>query len=268
MAGSSSPPSDPLFNSDPPYSALTPASSLRLPAARLVSFLSAGSGRIPANVNGPSGSPSGNPSGRIPANVNGPSGSPSGSPATNSECKMVAVRGLEVASFTVNGEELICLPQVFELFLKQLVGGLHTVYTKLKRLRITPVVCSVEQVRVLRSVGAIQPGVNRCKLISRADFRQLYTDCTTSSSRPGRPPKRALGVASMTDSSRLLPHGLLNPALLSQTGLTAAAMTEAVKLQKMRMMIGLHGNNDHQRQHNSTESESEELNSNTDALSP
>jgi hypothetical protein len=45
------------------------------------------------------------------------------------------------------------------------VGGLHTVYTKLKRLDIQPLVCNVDQVRALRSLGAIQPGVNRCKLI-------------------------------------------------------------------------------------------------------
>ncbi|XP_044226088.1 dachshund homolog 2-like [Thunnus albacares] len=58
----------------------------------------------------------------------------------------------------------------------------------------------------------------------------------------------------MTDGSRLLPHGLLSPALLSQTGLTAAAMAEAMKLQKMRMMMGFHGNSDQHRQHNGTES--------------
>ncbi|XP_036976727.1 dachshund a isoform X3 [Acanthopagrus latus] len=171
---------------------------------------------------------------------------------------MVEVHGVKVASFTVNGVELICLPQVFELFLKHLVGGLHTVYTKLKRLDISPVVCTVEQVRVLRGLGAIQPGVNRCKLITRSDFETLYRDCTNASSRPGRPPKRTLGVATMTDGSRLLPHSLLNPALLSQTGvlclfstgLTAAAMAEALKLQKMRMMMGFHGNSDQQRHHN------------------
>ncbi len=61
---------------------------------------------------------------------------------------------------------LICLPQAFELFLKHLVGGLHTVYTELKRLGIQPIVCNAEQVRVLRGLGAIQPGVNRCKLIA------------------------------------------------------------------------------------------------------
>ncbi|GAA6089084.1 dachshund a isoform X1, partial [Tachysurus ichikawai] len=39
------------------------------------------------------------------------------------------------------------------------------------------------------------------------------------SSRPGRPPKRSLGM-SMQDGSRLLPHsvhGLLSPSLLSHT---------------------------------------------------
>ncbi|KAK9401678.1 hypothetical protein NXF25_010034 [Crotalus adamanteus] len=61
----------------------------------------------------------------------------------NNECKMVELRGAQVASFSVEGCELICLPQAF---LKHLVGGLHTVYTKLKRLEITPVVCNVEQV--------------------------------------------------------------------------------------------------------------------------
>uniref|UniRef100_A0A8B9GSQ6 SKI/SNO/DAC domain-containing protein n=1 Tax=Astyanax mexicanus TaxID=7994 RepID=A0A8B9GSQ6_ASTMX len=98
----------------------------------------------------------------------------------NNECKMVEVHGVKVASFTVDGQELICLPQVFDLFLKHLVGGLHTVYTKLKRLDICPVVCTVEQVRILRGLGAIQPGVNRCKLISRKDFEALYNDCTNA----------------------------------------------------------------------------------------
>ncbi|KAJ4948206.1 hypothetical protein JOQ06_019743 [Pogonophryne albipinna] len=92
------------------------------------------------------------------------------------------VHGVKVASFGTDGQELICLPQVFDLFLKHLVGGLHTVYTKLKRLDIAPVVCTVEQVRVLRGLGAIQPGVNRCKLISKKDFEILYQDCTSARS--------------------------------------------------------------------------------------
>jgi hypothetical protein len=33
---------------------------------------------------------------------------------------------------------------------------------------------------VLRGLGAIQPGVNRCKLIADSDFDLLYKDCTTS----------------------------------------------------------------------------------------
>ncbi|XP_069841809.1 dachshund homolog 2 isoform X2 [Dendropsophus ebraccatus] len=180
----------------------------------------------------------------------------------SSECRMVEVHGVRVASFVLDGQELICLPQVFELFLKHLVGGLHTVYTKLKRLDITPVVCTVEQVRVLRGLGAIQPGVNRCKLITRRDFETLYQDCTNASSRPGRPPKRSLGVT-IQENARLLPHGvqsLLSPGLISPTGLTAAAMAEAMKLQKMKLMAisSLHGSGSQ----NGTESENEELNSN------
>ncbi|XP_043102990.1 dachshund b isoform X1 [Puntigrus tetrazona] len=182
---------------------------------------------------------------------------PSGA-ATN-ECKIVEVHGVKVASFSVDGQELICLPQVFDLFLKHLVGGLHTVYTKLKRLDINPVVCTVEQVRVLRGLGAIQPGVNRCKLISRKDFEALYNDCTNASSRPGRPPKRSYG-AGVQESPRILHHranSLLSPALLSPTGLTTAAMAEALKIQKMKMMMNLH------KTHNGSEFDSDELNSNT-----
>ncbi|XP_037645535.1 dachshund d isoform X14 [Sebastes umbrosus] len=139
----------------------------------------------------------------------------------NNECKMVELRGAKVASFTVDGCELICLPQAFDLFLKHLVGGLHTVYTKLKRLEITPVVCNVEQVRILRGLGAIQPGVNRCKLISRKDFETLYNDCTNASSRPGRPPKRTQSVVS-PDNPHIMPHsvpGLMSPGMMPPTGL-------------------------------------------------
>ncbi|XP_060785518.1 dachshund d isoform X3 [Neoarius graeffei] len=139
----------------------------------------------------------------------------------NNECKMVELRGAQVASFTVDGRELICLPQAFDLFLKHLVGGLHTVYTKLKRLEITPVVCNVEQVRVLRGLGAIQPGVNRCKLISRKDFETLYNDCTNASSRPGRPPKRTQSVTS-PENPHIMPHsvpGLMSPGIIPPTGL-------------------------------------------------
>ncbi|XP_073470351.1 dachshund homolog 1 isoform X3 [Aquarana catesbeiana] len=175
----------------------------------------------------------------------------------NNECRMVDLRGAKVASFTVDGCELICLPQAFDLFLKHLVGGLHTVYTKLKRLEITPVVCNVEQVRILRGLGAIQPGVNRCKLISRKDFETLYNDCTNASSRPGRPPKRTQSVTS-PENPHIMPHsvpGLMSPGMIPPTGLTAAAaaaaaatnaaIAEAMKVKKIKLeaMSNYHGSN-------------------------
>lgn len=98
----------------------------------------------------------------------------------NNQVRIIDYRGTKLTSFNVDGRELICLPQAFDLFLKNLVGGLHTVYTKLKRLEIIPVVCNVEQVRILRGLGAIQPGVNRCKLLAPAEFDILYDDCTNS----------------------------------------------------------------------------------------
>ncbi|KAJ3659126.1 hypothetical protein Zmor_010832 [Zophobas morio] len=125
-----------------------------------------------------------------PRSYNSPPPISTSDPTAN-ECKLVDYRGQKVAAFIIAGDTMLCLPQAFELFLKHLVGGLHTVYTKLKRLDIVPLVCNVEQVRILRGLGAIQPGVNRCKLLSCKDFDTLYRDCTTASSRPGRPPKRA-----------------------------------------------------------------------------
>ncbi|XP_056638967.1 dachshund homolog 2 [Diorhabda sublineata] len=123
-----------------------------------------------------------------PRSYNSPPPISTSDPTAN-ECKLVDYRGQKVAAFIIVGDTMLCLPQAFELFLKHLVGGLHTVYTKLKRLDIVPLVCNVEQVRILRGLGAIQPGVNRCKLLSCKDFDTLYRDCTTA--RPGRPPKRA-----------------------------------------------------------------------------
>uniref|UniRef100_A0A8D2N8Z6 Dachshund family transcription factor 2 n=1 Tax=Zonotrichia albicollis TaxID=44394 RepID=A0A8D2N8Z6_ZONAL len=207
-----------LFRADPLYS--SPAESPRLTNSLVNTFLSAGGGGAGAGGGG------------------------------GNECKMVDLHGVKVASFLVEGQELICLPQVFDLFLKHLVGGLHTVYTKLKRLEITPVVCNVEQVRILRGLGAIQPGVNRCKLITRKDFETLYNDCTNASSRPGRPPKRSATLYNLT----------LHIVYLNFPGLTAAAMAEAMKLQKMKLMAmnSLHGSGSQ----NGTESENEELNSN------
>eukprot|EP00095_Tigriopus_kingsejongensis_P011496 maker-scaffold56_size446035-snap-gene-2.12 protein:Tk11496 transcript:maker-scaffold56_size446035-snap-gene-2.12-mRNA-1 annotation:"dachshund " len=126
---------------------------------------------------------------------------PTNDPTAN-ECKIVEYRGEKLAAFTIGGKTMLCLPQAFELFLKHLVGGLHTVYTKLKRLEITPIVCNVEQVRILRGLGAIQPGVNRCKLLADLDFDTLYKDCTTS--RPGRPPKRGVPFPPMSPQDAML----------------------------------------------------------------
>lgn len=114
-----------------------------------------------------------------PRSYNSPPPISSSDPTAN-ECKLVEYRGQKVAAFIISGDTMLCLPQAFELFLKHLVGGLHTVYTKLKRLDIVPLVCNVEQVRILRGLGAIQPGVNRCKLLSCKDFDILYRDCTTA----------------------------------------------------------------------------------------
>ncbi|XP_072482283.1 dachshund homolog 2 isoform X2 [Notamacropus eugenii] len=266
-----------LFRAEPLYSS-SPSESPRLTTSMINSFISTGGsgsgmsamgGGMGAMGGGGMSAMSGGMSvmgggGGGGGGISGMSGgglTMSGGGGGN-ECKMVDLHGVKVASFLVEGQELICLPQVFDLFLKHLVGGLHTVYTKLKRLDITPVVCTVEQVRILRGLGAIQPGVNRCKLITRKDFETLYNDCTNASSRPGRPPKRSLGVA-IQENARLLPHGvpgLISPGLISPTGITAAAMAEAMKLQKMKLMAmnSLHGGGSQ----NGTESENEELNSN------
>ncbi|CAM5073982.1 unnamed protein product [Natator depressus] len=225
---------------------------------------SAGGGTsTPSAANSSSGSLPGKPVYSTP--------SPVENTPQNNECKMVDLRGAKVASFTVEGCELICLPQAFDLFLKHLVGGLHTVYTKLKRLEITPVVCNVEQVRILRGLGAIQPGVNRCKLISRKDFETLYNDCTNASSRPGRPPKRTQSVTS-PENSHIMPHsvpGLMSPGIIPPTGLTAAAaaaaaatnaaIAEAMKVKKIKLeaMSNYHASNN---QHGA-ESENGDLNS-------
>ncbi|XP_059609485.1 dachshund homolog 2 [Phlebotomus argentipes] len=158
-----------------------------------------------------------------PRSYNSPPPISTSDPTAN-ECKLVDYRGQKVAAFIIAGDTMLCLPQAFELFLKHLVGGLHTVYTKLKRLDIVPLVCNVEQVRILRGLGAIQPGVNRCKLLSCKDFDILYRDCTTArclsvkppeSSRPGRPPKRgpvglSLPATHMSHHPQLKKHRLDN----------------------------------------------------------
>ncbi|XP_055681506.1 dachshund homolog 2 isoform X2 [Lutzomyia longipalpis] len=156
-----------------------------------------------------------------PRSYNSPPPISTSDPTAN-ECKLVDYRGQKVAAFIIAGDTMLCLPQAFELFLKHLVGGLHTVYTKLKRLDIVPLVCNVEQVRILRGLGAIQPGVNRCKLLSCKDFDVLYRDCTTARclsvkppERPGRPPKRgpvglSLPATHMSHHPQLKKHRMDN----------------------------------------------------------
>ncbi|XP_003742860.2 dachshund homolog 1-like [Galendromus occidentalis] len=124
--------------------------------------------------------------------------------ASAADCRLIDYRGAKVAAFCINGEYLLCLPQAFDLFLKHLVGGLHTVYTKLKRLDITPIVCNVEQVRVLRGLGAIQPGVNRCKLLSCKDFDALYKDCTTASGNRLQAPNANQGLNRSSSPNQLM----------------------------------------------------------------
>ena len=80
--------------------------------------------------------------------------------AADAEAKLLDYRGEKVAGFEIENDTLICLPQAYELFLKNLVGGLHTVYTKLKRLDIYPRVCNVEQVKIQK------PDFNDLKIVS------------------------------------------------------------------------------------------------------
>ncbi|XP_042154442.1 dachshund homolog 2-like [Oncorhynchus tshawytscha] len=213
--GSGAPSSLGIFRSDPIYTATTTSPHPDYPSPRLTT-----TGLLNPFLTG-SGVPSGGLGFANTPVFRDRGISTTSTTTTTSECRMVDVHGVKVASFSVGGQDdLICLPQVFDLFLKHLVGGLHTVYTKLKRLDICPVVCTVSQVRVLRGLGAIQPGVNRCKLISRRDFEALYTDCTIASSRPGRPPKHSVGGGIQESSRHLHPgvHGLLSPGMLSHKG--------------------------------------------------
>ena len=68
-----------------------------------------------------------------------------GDPAEN-DCRIVDFHGAQIASFTIRGRRMLCLPQATEHFLKDLVGGPHTVYCKCKRLEIYPIPCNVDQV--------------------------------------------------------------------------------------------------------------------------
>ena len=84
---------------------------------------------------------------------------------TANDCKIVDYRGEKIAAFMIGHKTMLCLPQVFELFLKNLVGGLHTVYTKCKRLELSPMICNVEQVRDLSPSkgGLSEIGNFRCE---------------------------------------------------------------------------------------------------------
>ncbi|XP_018421504.1 PREDICTED: dachshund homolog 1 isoform X1 [Nanorana parkeri] len=260
VIATSAPSSSTNSSSSSPTPSVTPASSgpnLYRPEPIAATTVTSSLGS-PAATNIPSSSSSSSaPNTNLPGKPVYSTPSPVENIPQNNECRMVDLRGAKVASFTVDGCELICLPQAFDLFLKHLVGGLHTVYTKLKRLEITPVVCNVEQVRILRGLGAIQPGVNRCKLISRKDFETLYNDCTNASSRPGRPPKRTQSVTS-PENPHIMPHsvpGLMSPGMIPPTGLSAAAaaaaaatnaaIAEAMKVKKIKLeaMSNYHGSN-------------------------
>ena len=80
-----------------------------------------------ANALSSNGAPTGGSS-------NGPS--PQSPYIATNQYTEITYKGQQVAAFLAANksptEYLLCLPQAFELFLKHLVGGLHTVYTKLK----------------------------------------------------------------------------------------------------------------------------------------
>ena len=84
---------------------------------------------------------------------------------TANACKVVDFHGEKIASFNIHGKTMLCLPQAFDIFLKNLVGGLHTVYTKCKRLDIHPLVCNVEQVRATLIIILILVTHHKCIVV-------------------------------------------------------------------------------------------------------
>ena len=52
------------------------------------------------------------------------------------------------------GYEMFDLKQAFDFFLRALVGGLHTVYSKCKKMNIHPIVCNTDQVRIFSTAPA------------------------------------------------------------------------------------------------------------------
>ena len=89
----------------------------------------------------------------------------------------VTINGKSITTLLTDDEELLCFPQLVDYFLKDHVAGMPTIYAKVKRMGIIARSCNLDQVRLMRSMGAIGPVVNRCKLITMDDFKRLYEDC-------------------------------------------------------------------------------------------
>ncbi|CAB3990751.1 Hypothetical predicted protein [Paramuricea clavata] len=89
----------------------------------------------------------------------------------------VTINGKSITTLLTEDEELLCFPQLVDYFLKDHVAGMPTIYAKVKRMGIIARSCNLDQVRLMRSMGAIGPVVNRCKLITMEDFKRLYEDC-------------------------------------------------------------------------------------------
>lgn len=89
----------------------------------------------------------------------------------------VTINGRSITALLTEDEELLCFPQLVDYFLKDHVAGMPTIYAKVKRMGIIARSCNLDQVRLMRSMGAIGPVVNRCKLITMEDFKRLYEDC-------------------------------------------------------------------------------------------
>lgn len=89
----------------------------------------------------------------------------------------VTINGRSITTLLTEEEELLCFPQLVDYFLKDHVAGMPTIYAKVKRMGIIARSCNLDQVRLMRSMGAIGPVVNRCKLITMDDFKRLYEDC-------------------------------------------------------------------------------------------
>lgn len=85
---------------------------------------------------------------------------------TNVRTKLFEFNGKTIVGFQVGTKHMICLPQLYDYFLKEHVGGLHTVYTKLKRLNIHPIICNVDQVKFFKFLFLVIT-VNKLKIFIR-----------------------------------------------------------------------------------------------------